>query len=219
MENNTSVSAPNSSGVNLIDANSTYIDSSVKIGKNVTIYPNNYILGNTVIGDNCTIMPFNIISNCKIGNGVKISFSQLEESEVKNNVTIGPFAQLRPGSTIDEKCKVGNFVEIKNATLSNGTKASHLAYIGDAQIGSNCNIGCGSIFVNYNGSEKFKTKVGNNCFIGSNANIIAPVNIADNSYICAGSTLTIDTNENDFVIARVRETVKPNRASKYLKKH
>lgn len=218
MENNNNSNSPNLDGVNLIDASSTYIDSSVKIGKNVTIYPNNYILGNTVIGDNCTIMPFNIIRDCKIGEGVKISFSQLEESEVEDMATIGPFAHLRPNSKIGQKCKIGNFVEIKNATLNTGTKASHLAYIGDAEVGSDCNIGCGSIFVNYDGNNKFKTKVGDNCFIGSNANIIAPVNIAKNSYICAGSTLTVDTNEDDFVIARVRETIKPNRANKYLKK-
>lgn len=218
MENNNNSNASNLNGVNLIDANNTHIDSSVKIGKNVTIYPNNYILGNTIIGDNCTIMPFNIIRDCKIGNEVKISFSQLEESEVKDKVTIGPFAHLRPNSIIEQSCKIGNFVEVKNSTLGTGTKASHLAYIGDTEVGSNCNIGCGAIFVNYNGKQKQKTKVGDNCFIGSNANIIAPVNIANNSYICAGSTLTINTNENDFVIARARETVKPNRAEKYLKK-
>lgn len=219
MENNKNSNNPNLNGVNLIDASSVYIDSSVIIGKNVTIYPNNYILGNTIIGDNCTIMPFNIIRDCKIGNDVKISFSQLEESEVKDKVTIGPFAHLRPNSKIEPSCKIGNFVEIKNATLGTGTKASHLAYIGDAEVGNNCNIGCGSIFVNYNGTQKQKIKVGNNCFIGSNANLIAPVNVADNSYICAGSTLTINTSENDFVIARAREIIKPNRASKYLKKN
>lgn len=202
----------------ILDKNNTYIEDNVEIGKNVTIYPNNYILGNTNIGDNCTILPFNIIENCTIGSNVKISFSKLEDSTINNNVTIGPFAHLRPNSNIKENCKIGNFVEVKNATLNDGTKASHLAYIGDAEVGKNCNIGCGAIFVNYNGTQKQKIKVGNNCFIGSNANLIAPVNIADNSYICAGSTLTINTNENDFVIARARETVKPNRANKYLKK-
>ncbi len=204
--------------VNIIDKKSTYIDSNVVIGENVTIYPNNYILGNTIIGDNCTIMPFNIVTDSKIGNNVKLTFSQIENSEVKDNVTIGPFAHLRPNSIINSNCKIGNFVEVKNASLGNGTKASHLSYIGDAEVGSNCNIGCGAIFVNYNGKQKQKIKVGNNCFIGSNANIIAPVNISDNTYLCAGSTLTIDTNKNDFIVARARETVKPNRADKYLKK-
>ncbi len=202
----------------ILDPKNTYIESTVKIGKNVTIYPNNYILGNTTLADGVTLLPFNIIENCKIGSNVKISFSELEDSEIKNNATIGPFAHLRPNSTIGENCKIGNFVEIKNSTLNAGTKASHLAYVGDAEVDENCNIGCGAIFVNYNGTQKQKTKIGKNCFIGSNANIIAPVNVADNSYICAGSTLTVDTKENDFVIARVRETIKPNRATNYLKK-
>lgn len=204
--------------INIIDPKNTYIENGVILGKNITIYPNNYILGNTKIGDNTTLLPFNIIENCKIGSNVKISFSKLEDSQINNNVTIGPFAHLRPNSKIDADCKIGNFVEIKNSTLGVGTKASHLAYVGDAEIGNDCNIGCGAIFVNYNGTQKQKTKVGNNCFIGSNANLIAPINVSDNSYICAGSTLTIDTNKNDFVIARVRETIKPNKATKYLKK-
>lgn len=204
--------------VKFIDEKSTYIEETVKIGKNVTIYPNNYILGNTEIGDNCTLLPFNIIRDSKICNNVKISFSQIEESEIKENVTIGPFAHLRPNAKIEPNCKIGNFVEVKNATLGNGTKASHLAYIGDAEIGNDCNIGCGAIFVNYNGRNKNKTKIGNNCFIGSNANLIAPINVSDNTYICAGSTLTVNTNENDFVIARSRETIKPNKAKDYLKK-
>lgn len=200
-----------------IDKQTTYIEENVKLGKNIIIYPNNYILGGTIIDDNCIILPFNIIENCKIGKNVKISFSKLEDSEIKDNVTIGPFTHLRPNSILCENCKIGNFVEIKNSTLNSGTKASHLAYVGDAEVGRNCNIGCGAIFVNYNGAQKQKTKVGNNCFIGSNANLIAPLNIANNSYICAGSTLTKNTNEFDFVIARTRETIKPNRASKYLK--
>lgn len=212
------INLDNLKDVTIIDPKNTYIEETVNIQKNVTIYPNNYILGNTTIGENTTLLPFNIIENCNIGSNVKISFSKLEDSTINNNVTVGPFAHLRPNSKIEDNCKIGNFVEVKNSCLKRGTKASHLAYIGDAEVGEDCNIGCGAIFVNYNGTQKQKTKVGNNCFIGSNANLIAPLNIADNSYICAGSTLTINTNKNDFVIARTRETVKPNRATKYLKK-
>ena len=118
---------------------------------------------------------------------------------------------------LGKKVKVGNFVEIKNANVGDGTKVSHLAYVGDADVGENCNIGCGAIFVNYNGKSKSRTKVGNNSFIGSNCNIIAPVNIEKNTYVCAGTTITENVNEDDFVIGRVRQVVKENRAHEYLK--
>lgn len=194
-----------------------FIDETAKIGENVKIYPNVYILGNSIIGSGSIIYPNTTIENSTIGENCIIKSSFIEESLVKNNVQIGPFAHLRPHSVIEDECKVGNFVEIKNATLNKGTKASHLAYVGDADIGENCNIGCGAIFVNYNGKSKNRTKVGKNCFIGSNCNIIAPVDIADNSYICAGTTQTVDTENDDFVIGRCRETIKKNRAHKYLK--
>ena len=141
----------------------------------------------------------------------------MEQSVIHNNVAIGPYAHIRPNSEIDDNCKIGNFVEIKNSHLGENTKASHLAYVGDAEIGRNCNIGCGAIFVNFNGKEKHKTIVGDDCFIGSNCNIIAPVSIADGTYVCAGTTLTQDTGKFDFVVGRARETVKHNRAKKYLK--
>ena len=110
-------------------------------------------------------------------------------------------------------------MEIKNSKVGKGTKIAHLTYVGDAEIGENCNIGCGVIFVNYNGKEKNKIKIGNNVFVGSNCNLIAPLNIGDNVYICAGTTVTKDLAEGDFVIGRVREETKPNRAYKYLKPH
>ena len=204
--------------IKIIGENTVFIDESVKIGNNVTIHPNNIIKGNTIIEDNVVLMPSNYIVNSIIKQNSVIEFSYIEESVVEKNVHIGPYSRLRPNSKICEDAKIGNFVEIKNSTIGKGTKASHLAYVGDADVGENCNIGCGAIFVNYNGKEKFRSKVGNNCFIGSNVNIIAPVNVANNSYICAGSTLTKDTNEYDFVIARERETIKPNYAKKYEKK-
>lgn len=195
-----------------------YIDPQVKIGKNVTIYSNVSIIGECEIGDDVCIMPNTTIENCKIGAKTVIKSSYLENSVVGENCQIGPYSHLRPNCTIGSDCHIGNFVEIKNSTIGNGTKANHLAYVGDADVGANCNIGCGAIFVNYNGTSKNRTTVGDKCFIGSNCNIVAPVNIADKSYICAGTTLTIDTKTNDFVIGRCRETIKPNRADKYLKK-
>ena len=196
-----------------------HIDSSVKIGKNVKIYPNNTIKGNTTIGDDVILKPNNYIVDCIVGEKTEIEFSNIEKSEIGSSCLIGPFSRLRPNTKIGNNCKIGNFVEVKNSVLKDGTKASHLAYIGDAEIGEKCNIGCGAIFVNYNGKEKNKTIVGDNCFIGSNVNIIAPVNIADNSYICAGTTITIDTDPDDFVIGRCREIIKHNYSNKYKKEN
>lgn len=195
----------------------SYIDSNVKIGKNVKIHPFVFIKGESTIGDNSEIFPFTYIENSLIGSDCKIIQSHILDSEVKNNVTIGPFARLRPKSLVLDNCKIGNFVEIKNSTLFEGVKASHLAYIGDSEVGRDTNIGCGVIFANYNGRIKQKIKVGKNCFIGSNCNLIAPLVVKDNCYICAGSTVTKDLEENDFVIARSRETIKKNRAKDYLK--
>lgn len=201
----------------LIGGRSIFVEKTVKIGKNVTIHPNNIIKGNTVIEDNVVLLPNNYIVDSVIGEGVTCEYSYIENSIVGKNAHVGPYSRLRPNSQIGEGCKIGNFVEVKNSKLGNNTKASHLAYIGDADIGNNCNIGCGAIFVNYNGKEKNRSVIGDNCFIGSNVNVIAPVNVANDTYICAGTTLTVDTQENDFVIGRVRESIKHNYAGKYKK--
>ena len=201
----------------IYDKRSVFIDKAVKIGENVVIYENNRIEGDTVIGDNTVIMPNCYIKNCKIGKGSVINYSQAEDTTVGDNVSVGPFARLRPKAEISDNVKIGNFVEIKIAVIGEGTKVSHLAYVGDATLGKNCNIGCGAIFVNYNGRTKNRTTVGDNCFIGSNCNIIAPVEISSDSYICAGTTITEDVKTDDFVIGRVRQQVKENRAHKYLK--
>jgi len=192
-----------------------FIDKSVKIGKGVKIYPNVYILGDSTIADGVVIYPNTTIENSVIGKNTVIKSSYIENSKVGDDVQIGPFAHLRPNSEIGDGCRIGNFVEIKNSKLGKGTKASHLAYVGDAVIGEDCNIGCGAIFVNYDGKNKNKTIVENHCFIGSNCNVIAPVHIKENSYICAGTTITVDTNKDDFVIGRCRETIKNNRAHNY----
>ncbi len=202
----------------LIGKNTIFIDDSVIFGENVIIYPNNIIWGKSVIGSGTVLMPNNYIVDSLVGKNCVIDHSYIENSIVGNESKIGPFSRLRPHSKIGNGCKNGNFVEIKNSVIGDNTKASHLAYIGDSEIGKNCNIGCGAIFVNYDGVKKQKTVVMDNCFIGSNVNIIAPVKVAKGSYICAGTTLTKDTSDFDFVIGRARETVKPNRANGYHKK-
>ena len=194
-----------------------FIDENVTLGSNVTIHNNVNIIGECKINDNVIIMPNTTIENCIIDSGTVIKSSYLENSIIGKNCKIGPFVHLRPNCKIEDEVSLGNFVEIKNSTIGKKTKVNHLAYVGDAVVGKNCNIGCGAIFVNYNGKVKNKITVGNNSFIGSNCNLIAPLSIENYSYICAGSTLTKNTKKGDFVIARCRETIKPNKATNYLK--
>lgn len=160
---------------------------------------------------------FSVISNSVLAGDVKVEHSYIQDSYVDSGTSIGPFARLRPGCKIGKKCKIGNFVEIKNSTIGDGTKISHLAYVGDAIVGKNCNIGCGVIFANYNGRLKNTIEVGDNVFIGSNCNLIAPLKIESNIYICAGTTVTQNLLEGDFVIGRCKEVIKPNKAKQYLK--
>ena len=198
-----------------LNKKSCFIGKNVKIGKNVVIYENNHLEGNCQIGDNVTLLPGNFIVNSNIGDDTILHASVIEKSEIKSGSFIGPYARIRTGSVIEKECKVGNFVEIKNSNIGANSKISHLAYVGDSDIGENCNIGCGVIFANYNGKEKNRCKVGNHVFIGSNSNIIAPVIIEDDSYICAGTTVTNKVNSGDFVIGRARQENKENKANKY----
>ncbi len=202
----------------LKDKNSIFIDKKAKIGDNVIIYENNRIEGNSVIGDNVTIFPNSFINNSVISKGTKIYSSYIEKSEVGVCCQIGPFAHLRTGSKIGDFVRIGNFCEVKNSTIGSNSKVSHLAYVGDADVGCRCNIGCGVIFVNYNGKSKQKTIVGEDAFIGSNVNLIAPVKIGDRAYVCAGTTIDKNVEADEFVIGRVRQEGKPERAKTYLNK-
>lgn len=199
------------------DKRSVFIDRAVIIGDNVTIYENCRIEGASVIKDGAVIMPMCYLKDTVVGENSVVISSNCESAAIGKDCSVGPFARLRPKANIGDKAKIGNFVEIKNANVGEGSKVSHLAYVGDADIGKNCNIGCGAIFVNYNGKTKSRTTVGNDCFIGSNCNIIAPVNIESKSYICAGTTVTENVKTDDFVIGRVRQEIKENRAHLYLK--
>ena len=194
---------------------SVFIDKRATIGENVIIYENVRIEGASVIGDNVTIFPNCFIADTIIGKGTKIYSSHIEKSEIGACSSIGPFAHLRPKSKVGNKVKVGNFCELKNCEIGDNTKISHLAYVGDSTVGKGCNIGCGVIFVNYNGKTKSRTIVGDNVFIGSNVNLVAPVTIESGAYICAGTTIDKDVKSGDFVIGRVRQESKPNRAKDY----
>lgn len=197
--------------------NDCVIDKTVKIGKNVTIYPGNVLLGNTVICDNVVLYPNNLIKDSTIMDNVEITSSVIEQSVVHSGVKIGPFAHLRPESEIMENVRIGNFVEIKKSKVGAGTKVSHLTYVGNAEVGKNCNIGCGVVFINYNGRTKSKTVVEDNCFIGSSVNLIAPTIVKHHSYVCAGTTIDKPVESGSFVIGRSKMIVKPGRAKNYLK--
>lgn len=192
-------------GVLFIDKSSVYIDENVLIDKGAVIYPNCFILGKTKIGKNCKIYGTTYIEDCEIYDNVNIVSSNLKNSTIKTNCNVGPFAYIRPNSIIGENCRIGDFVEVKNSVIKENTKASHLTYIGDAEVGKNCNIGCGVVFCNYDGKKKYKTVVKDNVFIGSNCNLIAPVEILDNSFIAAGTTVTDNIPENSFCIGRSRQ--------------
>lgn len=195
-------------GVTMIDPENTYIEMDVKIGMDTTIYPGVVLQGNTKIGEDCIIKQGTRISNSIIKNNITIESSTIEDSFVDDYTKIGPSAHLRPNSKIGKNVNIGNFVEVKNSTMKDNTKAGHLSYIGDADIGYNVNIGSGVVFVNYNGREKFRTSVGDNCFIGSNSSLVAPVIIKEWGYIAAGSTITKDVGEGNLSIARASQVNK-----------
>jgi bifunctional UDP-N-acetylglucosamine pyrophosphorylase/glucosamine-1-phosphate N-acetyltransferase len=196
------------SGVTIIDPNNTYIEDSVVIGNDTVIYPGTFLEGNTEIGSHCTIGPNTRIINSSVKNNVLIESSKVIEAEINDGTTVGPFAYLRPETVLGKNVKIGDFVEVKKSTIGNNSKSSHLAYIGDAEIGNDVNIGCGVVFVNYDGKKKHKTFVGDGAFIGSNSNLVAPVNIKPGGYVACGSTITDDVEEGDLAIARARQVNK-----------
>jgi len=192
-------------GVTIVDPETTYIEPNVKIGLNTIIYPGVVIEENSTIGKNCVIRGNTRIINSIIGDSCEIESSVIESSTVGNNCHIGPFSHLRPDCKLGNNIKIGNFVEIKNSTIGDNTKAAHLSYVGDADVGKNVNIGCGVVFVNYDGKKKFRSIVKDYAFIGSNSNLVAPVVIEEYGYVAAGSTITENVGKGDLSIARARQ--------------
>ncbi len=192
-------------GVDIFDIDNVYIEEEVRIGEGTVIGPCVRLEGSTVIGKNCKIEQNSRIANATIGDDVSIDNSVILDSSVGSNTSVGPFAYIRPGSTIGEACKVGDFVEVKNASMGNGSKSAHLTYIGDADIGENVNLGCGVVFVNYDGKNKHRSTVGDGCFIGCNVNLVSPVDVGDGAYIAAGSTVTKDIPKDALSVGRARQ--------------
>lgn len=201
-------------GVSLIDPDTTYIDADVKIGNDTVVEGGVVIKGATRIGSDCFIGAHSRIEDSTLHDEVKVLSSTIEKAEMHTGSDIGPNSHLRKGAELGKDVHVGNFCEVKNAYLGEGTKMGHLSYVGDATLGKHINIGCGVIFVNYDGANKAHTNVGDHVFIGSNSNLVAPVNIAADSFIAAGSTITDDTAQYDLAIARQRQTNKANYAKK-----
>ncbi len=196
------------SGVTFIDSEHTYIADTVKIGADTVVYPGSMLEGSTVIGSNCTIGPNARIIDSALKNNVTVESSKVIESTIDEGSTVGPFAYLRPGTVLGKNVKIGDFVEVKKSTIGDNSKSSHLSYIGDATVGKNVNIGCGVVFVNYDGKSKHQTIVGDGAFVGSNSNLVAPVTVQQGGYVACGSTITDDVEEGDLAIARARQVNK-----------
>lgn len=201
-------------GVTIIDPNCTYIGEDVQIERDTIIYPGNVIEGLSVIKKGCILYPNSRIVDSIIDDNVIIQSSVILESKIGKNTTVGPFAYIRPESNIGTEVRIGDFVEIKKSKIGDHTKVSHLTYIGDAEVGSDCNFGCGTVVVNYDGKEKHKTIIGNNSFIGCNTNLVSPVEVEDNTYIAAGSTITEKVPEGSLAIARAKQVNKKDWVSK-----
>jgi bifunctional UDP-N-acetylglucosamine pyrophosphorylase/glucosamine-1-phosphate N-acetyltransferase len=194
-------------GVTLLDASRTWIDPRARVRRDTVIYPDVIVEGASVIGEDCVIRPGTRLVDTVLGNGVEIKdHCLLTDSRVGNHSAVGPFAHLRPGSVLEADVKVGNFVETKKARLGKGTKASHLSYIGDAEIGAGSNIGAGTITCNYDGVAKHLTRLGPGAFIGSDVQLVAPVTVGKGAYVGAGTTVTHDVPPGALAISRAPQT-------------
>jgi bifunctional UDP-N-acetylglucosamine pyrophosphorylase/glucosamine-1-phosphate N-acetyltransferase len=196
-------------GVTISRPETCVIDASVEVAAGTIIEPYVQLLGSTRIGTNCRIRSYTVIEDCTLGNDVLVRQSCiLADSTVADGARIGPFAHLRPGSEIGEEVHIGNFVEVKKAKLHKGVKAGHLAYLGDAEIGENTNIGAGVITCNYDGVNKHATRIGKDAFIGSDSTLVAPVTVGDGAYIGAGSCITKPVPNGSLSVARARQVTK-----------
>lgn len=206
-------------GVEFICTDGIIIEADVVIGAGTEILPGTIIKGNTTIGENCVIGPNCLIEDCNIKNNVKLNYVQAYESEIHDNVKIGPFVHIRPNSVIKAGVKIGDFVEIKNSTIGERTAVAHLTYVGDSDVGSHVNFGCGCVTVNYDGEKKSRCTIGDNAFIGCNTNLIAPVTVGNGAYTAAGTTVTKDVPDNALAIDRGEYRIKEGYALKKLKNY
>lgn len=205
-------------GVRVVDPDSVYAGPNVQVGRGTVLLPGTILRGHTVIGEGCEIGPNSMIRDCTVGDRVTVNASQLNESTVEHGCAIGPFAYIRPNCHVGANVKVGDFVELKNSTVGDDTKISHLTYVGDSDVGRHVNFGCGTVTVNYDGHAKFRTVIGDDAFIGCNTNLVAPVSVGPGAYTAAGSTVTDDVPADSLAIARSTQVNKRMWAAKRKKK-
>ena len=195
-------------GVTIIDPDKVQVTTNVKVGRDTVLYPGTVLEGDSVIGENCVIGSNTSLNNCKVGNNTKILETVGIDSEIGSDTNVGPFAYLRPGTKVGSEVKIGDFVEVKNSTIDDGTKVAHLTYIGDADVGKRVNFGCGTVVVNYDGVNKHRTIIEDDCFIGCNTNLVSPVVVRHGAYTAAGSTITDEVPPESLAIARSKQVVK-----------
>ncbi len=205
-------------GVDIVDPDTTYIDTGVRVGKGTVLYPRCTLEGSTTVGEDCRVGPETQLIDTVMEAGVKCRYTVAEEALIRQGALVGPYSYLRPGTEVGREVKIGDFVEVKNSVIGDGTKIPHLSYIGDCDIGAGANFGAGSIVVNYDGKKKYRTKVGSKAFIGCNSNLISPLEIGDGAYVAAGSTLTKDVPGDALALGRSPQVNKPGLARRLLKK-
>ena len=198
------------SGVEIPCPDGVCVDENVKIGKGTLILPNTVIMGQTEIGENCIIGPNSYICDTIIRNNTKLNNTQSFNSQIGSGVSAGPFVHIRPNCKIADNVHIGNFVEVKNSNVDEGSKLPHLLYVGDSDVGKDVNFGCGCVTVNYDGRNKSRTTVKDGAFLGCNTNLVAPVTVGKNAFTAAGSTITEDIPDNSLAVARSKQTIKEN---------
>ncbi len=195
-------------GVTMIDPEQTYIDAGVKIGRDCTIYPGVVLEGSTVIGEGTTLYPACRIVDSQFGKHCAAQGVVSKDAIVGDNVMLGPYVNLRPGTSLGNNCKVGNYIEVKNSNVGEGSKLPHLSYIGDGDVGRHVNLGCGTVFVNYDGYKKHRTVIGDNVFIGCHTSLVAPVTVGEGAFTAAGSVITEEVPAGALAVARAKQVNK-----------
>ena len=195
-------------GVLMMDPSAVYVEDDVTVGAGTLLLPGTILRGKTVIGENCCIGPQVMLTDCVVEEGCTINASQCEESTIERDCQIGPYTHIRPHCVVGAGSKIGAFVQLKNCNLGAGTKMAHLTYVGDSDVGEDCNFGCGTVTCNYDGFQKHRTTIGSHVFVGCNTNFVAPVTVEDGTFIAAGTTVTQDVPEDAMAIGRARQEIK-----------
>lgn len=205
-------------GVQIWDLDNCYVSPTAVLASGVVLMPGTMILGRSVVGRGCVLGPNVLLDNARIGSDNRINSSQIYDSTLGSGGTVGPFAYIRPGCVIGDQTRIGDFVELKNSVIGDGTKVSHLTYVGDSDVGKKVNFGCGTVTVNYDGMHKFRTAIGDHAFIGCNTNLVAPVSVGESAYTGAGTTITEDVPDGALAIGRPRQVNKKDWVVKHRKK-